>query len=146
LAFGFDVDFECLRSTTFRREDLQKGFEGDNSYYIRNAALIRRQDQIDLSVDPPPELVVEVDITRQSMKKLPLFAAMGIKEVWRFREGRLLIYTIHAGEIYEAAGSRVLPNVTADDLNNLLFARHNLTGPQWVQMAFEWAIARRPQS
>lgn len=146
LARGFGIDFTACRSTTFRREDLQKGFEGDGSYYIRRASLIRNKERIDLSVDPPPELVVEIDISRQSMKKLPMFAAMGVEEVWRYRDGQLFIFVLKHGQHQIAPASLALPLVTAEDLNQLLSARQDRSDSAWMDMVLDWARTRRSQS
>ena len=59
------IDIRTSASTTFRRTDLKRGFEADESYYVQNAELIRGKREIDLSIDPPPDLVVEVEITGQ---------------------------------------------------------------------------------
>ncbi len=143
LARGFGVNFASFSLTTYRREDLHKGFEGDGSYYIRNAALVRHKESIDLSVDPPPDLVIEVDISRRSLPKLPLFAAMGFPEVWRFVDGRLQILILTEGEYREANMSCHLPQVTCDQLNDLLSARRGLDDTDWLDMVQEWARTRR---
>lgn len=66
-----DVHVESLGSTTFRRGDLDRGFEPDSYFYIRNAASVRGKKRIDLSTDPPPDLVIEIDITSPSLDKFP---------------------------------------------------------------------------
>ena len=77
LAAAMDIDFRAVGSTTFKREDLRKGFEPDSSFYFRNVALIMKKDEIDLGADPPPDLVIGVDITSPSLNKFPIFAAVG---------------------------------------------------------------------
>jgi Uma2 family endonuclease len=73
-----------LGSTTFRRPDLKKGLEPDNCYYFANAHRIRGKAEIDLRVDPPPDLAVETDVTSSSVRRLRIYAAFGVPEVWRF--------------------------------------------------------------
>jgi len=80
LAEELNVDVYGLGSTTFRRADLERGFEPDACFYIQREALVRGKDEIDLTVDPPPDLVIEIDITSPSLNKFPLFAALGISE------------------------------------------------------------------
>ena len=77
------VEIQSVASTTFKRSDLSKGFEADESYYIRHADVVLGKEKIDLAVDPPPDLVIEVEITKSAIEKMKLFAAMGIPEVWR---------------------------------------------------------------
>ena len=98
-----------LGSTTFNREDLERGFEPDASFYIRNEALIRGKRRIDLNVDPPPDLVIEVDITSPSLDKFPIYARPGVPEVWRYDGERLTIYELRSEEFVEVAVSKILP-------------------------------------
>ena len=78
-----DIEICSVASTTFKRKDLQKAFEADESYYIEHAEQIRPKEELDLTIDPPPDLVIEVEITSSAIRKLKLFAAMGVPEVWR---------------------------------------------------------------
>src|SRR5262245_39882438 len=58
-----DMEFDCGGSTTMQREDLARGLEPDNSYYVEHADQMRERDQLDLTIDPPPDIAIEVDIT-----------------------------------------------------------------------------------
>ncbi len=95
-----EIDIESVASTTFRRQDLDRGFEADESFYITHAETIRAQDEIDLAVDPPPELVIEVEITASAIRKLELFAKLGVTEVWRHDGEQLRVFGL-VGEIYQ---------------------------------------------
>jgi len=81
-----DFDFVAAGSTTFKREALKRGFEPDSSFYIQNAKRVRGKKRLDMEIDPPPELLIEIDITTDSMNKFPLYLALGVPEVWRFEE------------------------------------------------------------
>ena len=74
---------KTMGSTTLDREDLERGAEPDNGYYIQNQSHVAGRP-IDLAVDPPPDLVVEVDINHTDIDKNALYAAMGVPEFWRF--------------------------------------------------------------
>jgi Uma2 family endonuclease len=87
------VNLEETGSTTFKGAG-GRGFEADKSYYIQNAAKVRDFDAVDLAVDPPPDLVVEVDITNRRTDKSETYASMGIPEFWRYREERLEAYAL----------------------------------------------------
>ena len=89
LAAELDVDMDSLGSTTFRREDIDRGFEPDSCLYVRNAPRVRGKKRIDLAADPPPDLVIEIDITSPSLNKFPVLAHVGVPEVWRFDGERL---------------------------------------------------------
>ena len=85
LAEELNMDVQRLGSTTFTREDLDKGFEPDSCFYIQNEARVRGKEEIDLAVDPPPDLVIEIDITSPSLNKFPIYARIGVPEVMALR-------------------------------------------------------------
>ena len=117
------IDMRSSVSTTFRRSDLQRGFEADESYYIEHAVDIRGKEEVDLAIDPPPDLVIEIEITRSSVNKQVLFASMGIAEVWRY-DGRMLWLGGLNGEVYtELSESRVLPGFPISLAHELLTIR-----------------------
>lgn len=95
------IEIQSVASTTFKRKDLQKAFEADESYYIQHAEQIRPKEEIDLAIDPPPDLVIEVEITSSAIRKLKLFAAMGVPEVWRHDGERLQMFALQDDQ-YEA--------------------------------------------
>jgi Uma2 family endonuclease len=103
-----DIEIRTVASTTFRRRDLKRGFEADESYYIQHAADIRGLREIDLSIHPPPDLVIEIELTRSSIDKLTLFASMGIPEVWRYDGQSLWMGTRQHEGYQEITESRVL--------------------------------------
>jgi Uma2 family endonuclease len=86
-------------STTLKRKDLLRGAEPDSSYYIQNEARVRNKSEIDLNSDPPPDLVVEIDLTSSSLDKLQIYASLGVSELWRYEEGVLRIYQLQQGAI-----------------------------------------------
>lgn len=139
LAEEFGIDIRSLGSTTFRREDLEQGFEPDSCFYIQNEAQMRGRKEIDLAVDPPPDLVIEVDITSPSLPKLPLYARVGVPEVWRYDGERVTLYRL-AGAGYEAAEeSAVLPGVTSRDLTRFLEESETQRRTLWLKGVREWA-------
>lgn len=92
LAEEADTDVESSGSTTFKREDLARGFEPDECFYFGgNASRVRDtvagKGNIELDAgDPAPDLVVEVYITSPSFDKLSIYARLGVHEVWRYAE------------------------------------------------------------
>ncbi len=120
------IEVQSVASTTFKRKDLQKAFEADESYYIEHAELIRPKEEVDLTIDPPPDLVIEVEITSSAIRKLKLFAAMGVPEVWR-HDGELLeMFVLENGQYKPIDSSRVLAGLTAATINLLLDKRFDL--------------------
>ncbi len=97
LAEEMAIDLRSFGSTTFRRKDLQRGFEPDACFYIPNEMRVRGEKKLDLAVDPPPDLVVEIDIISLSLDKLPIYAQIGVPEVWRYDGLRLSILVLENG-------------------------------------------------
>jgi Uma2 family endonuclease len=121
LAEEFGFEFNDLGSMTINRATLQKGIEPDSCFYIQNACAGQGLE----SVIPdwlPPDLALEVDIASPSDRKLSLYQALRVPEVWLYRQGVLTIQSLR-GEQYETvANSRAFPNISAAQLN------------QWVQL------------
>ena len=117
------IEIESVASTTFRREDLDRGFEADESYYIEHANAIRAKEEIDLAIDPPPDLVIEVEITSSAIRKLDLFAAIGVAEVWRHDGNKLRLFHLQAGDYKEMGTSAVLPGFPVAAAQSVLSER-----------------------
>jgi Uma2 family endonuclease len=133
-----DVDVRGLGSTTFRREDLERGFEPDACFYIQNAERIRGKTQVDLSVDPPPDLVIEIDLARSSLDKLPIYAQLGVPEVWRYTGGSLVLLLLRDGTYEKQDKSAALPSVDMGSLLALLKEAPSLRRPTWVRKVRDW--------
>ena len=117
------IEICSVASTSFKRKDLQKAFEADESYYIEHAEQIRPKEDLDLTIDPPPDLVIEVEITSSAIRKLKLFAAMGVPEVWRHDAERLQMYVLNDGQYVSIDSSSALPGLTAAMINSILEKR-----------------------
>ncbi|HEX4796786.1 MAG TPA: Uma2 family endonuclease [Humisphaera sp.] len=100
------IVLEGLGSTTYSREDLQKGLEPDECYYIANAPAIIGKRELDLAVDPPPDLAIEVDISPPGVARQPIYAALGVPEIWRYDGRRLVCLHRHTEP---ATGPRYVP-------------------------------------
>lgn len=104
-----DHDWESLGSTTFKREEMVAEAEPDDCYYIEHHAAVRGKQRLDLTVDPPPDLVIEVDIT--SATRLHAYEALGVAEWWRYADEQLTIFVLH-GDHYNATDrSPTFPHV-----------------------------------
>jgi Uma2 family endonuclease len=114
MCLELDIEIDGLGSSTFRREDIEKGLEPDECYYIQHADAVRNKDEIDLSVDPPPDLVVEIDITRTSIPKQPIYAALGVPEIWRFDGTTLTVLRLRKGKYHPAKTSGAFPFLPMD--------------------------------
>jgi Uma2 family endonuclease len=103
-----DIRYEPADPVTFRRRDLEKGAEPDKCFYFgENAERVCGKREIILPDDPPPDLVVEVDLTASSIERLPIFAALGVPEVWRLTDAGLEFLHLQPDATYRA-GDRSL--------------------------------------
>jgi len=117
------IEIQSVASTTFKRKDLKKAFEADESYYIKHAELIRPKEEVDLAIDPPPDLVIEVEITSSAIAKLKLFAAMGVPEVWRHDGERLEMHCLQDGNYELTDSSKALLGLSAATIDTFLKKR-----------------------
>ena len=129
-ARGYDL--ERAGSTTFKREDMARGFEPDSCFYLQHAAQVRGKDRLDLRTDPPPDLVIEIDITHPSLDKLPIYEAIEVPEVWRYDGQHLHIYRRLAGYYTVVPTSVVLPGITSDCLAAWMETSQTLSYPAWL--------------
>ncbi|HBY78532.1 MAG TPA: hypothetical protein DEG47_16345, partial [Cyanobacteria bacterium UBA11148] len=77
-----DIEFWSLGSTTFKNQEMLKGIEPDDCFYIQNEAAVRGKNTLDLTVDPPPDLALEIDVTSRTNSSV--YEALGVPELWRF--------------------------------------------------------------
>ncbi|MEO6588280.1 MAG: Uma2 family endonuclease [Pyrinomonadaceae bacterium] len=128
------IDYQGAASTTFRKESKKKGFEGDATFYFENAETIRRKTKIDLSKDPSPELVVEIDITHGSLSKFPIFSDLGIEEIWRFDGESVKFHRLQDKSYKEISESVCLKNVKSEIVTELLFAASEMKRIDWIKL------------
>jgi Uma2 family endonuclease len=88
-------------STTFRRRKKKKGLEPDNCFWIAHEAEVRNLKVIDLRKDPPPDLSLEVDVSRSSMNRMAIYAALNVPEVWRWNKDGLAFLVLRPDGEYE---------------------------------------------
>ena len=136
LEMGIDVD--NVGSHTFMREDLARGFEPDTCFYIQNADRVSGKARIDLAVDPPPDLVIEIDIAHPSLDKLPLYAAAGVPEVWRYADNGVTIYRLAGDAYHRQEASLVLPGLTSQLLSQFMQDSTAMKRTVWVRRVREW--------
>jgi Uma2 family endonuclease len=105
-----ETDCENFASTTFKRRDMAQGIEPDDCFYIQNHAQMIGKKRLDLRIDPPPDLAIEVDVT--SKTQLDAYQALGVPELWRYDEGNLRIDVLVNGEYVEAQGSPTFNDFT----------------------------------
>ncbi len=94
IADELNLNLKKFGSLTLKREKKLKGAEPDSCYYLQNEPLVRSKQEIDLDNDPPPDLVLEIDITSGSLDKRPIYAAVGVPELWRYDGKKLEVFVL----------------------------------------------------
>jgi len=134
-----EIDVDNVGSNTFKREDLARGFEPDTCFYIQNAERVKGKARIDLTLDPPPDLIIEIDITSPSLNKFSIFAALGILEVWRYDGKAVTIFSLEHGEYRAQETSIVLPKVTSQIVSRFLEDSQSTKRSTWIRSIRAWA-------
>lgn len=120
LAIETDLPVAAFGETTWKRKQLLKGCEGGECYYVQHEPRVRGRTDIDLKRDPPPDLVVEVESTRPPIEKLPIYAALGVPEVWHWKKGDLRFLRLRGGAYEQTEASVAFPMIRSSDLNRFL--------------------------
>ena len=139
----WDVDFLSAGSNTFKSAKLKKGFEPDTSFYIENADVIRGKTRLDLAVDPPPDLVIAVQVTEPLLPRLPIFASMCVPEIWCYDSEMVRILRFERGDYREVEQSAALSPLTAGVITDFLRCSSRSKRPAWMRAVREWAQAQR---
>ncbi|MGJ5632423.1 Uma2 family endonuclease [Nostoc sp. CALU 1950] len=101
------TEFISLGSTTFKNQAMAQGIEPDQCFYIKNESKIRGKKRLDLAVDPPPDLALEIDITSRTHPNI--YEALKVPELWRFEQGKLQINVLQNGHYLESQQSLNFP-------------------------------------
>ncbi len=118
----WDINLDCVGFMTLKAKPV--GAEPDTSYYIEHAYDVAGLKEIDLRTSPPPDLVVEFDLSRRRMDKFKIYARLGVPEFWRYGRHGLQAFALRAGEYHEIAASEVIPGLPMAPLASFL-ERHS---------------------
>lgn len=145
LAEVLERDVIGAGSTTFRHrgDGLRKGAgkEPDSCFYIAHFEQVMRKDRLDLSTDPPPDLVIEVDNTVDSAVKLPVYARLGMPEVWLYDAAARTIWfgRLEADRTYRSVGQSVsFPMLTPAILADLIEQGRSMSDSKWSPWLRQW--------
>jgi Uma2 family endonuclease len=143
VASACGVDWEPAGETTFRREDMNAGVEGDDTFYLGpNAALMRGPQSVDLTVHPAPDLAIEVELTHPADDAMRAYGRIGVPEVWRFdAEAWSLSFWLRQddGTYLQAPASRAFPALTPADVVEQLQHAERLGTRPWHDQLATWA-------
>jgi Uma2 family endonuclease len=135
LAEELDIEYQAADPVTLRRPDLEKGVEPDKLYHFgANAAKILGNWDLNLTVDPPPDLIIEADVTSSSVPRLPIFAALGIPEVWRLDGDDLQFLHLQDDKTYQPRNhSRAFPTFPLADAARFLEQGQSTSQNAWIR-------------
>ncbi|MEH2069586.1 MAG: Uma2 family endonuclease [Nostoc sp.] len=122
----FGLEVKSAGSLTMTRDDLEQAAEPDSSYYIQNEFLVRNKENIDLNIDPPPDLVLEVEYSKSKINKLILYAAIGVPEFWRYNGTVLRIYTLNNGQYSQSQSSPTFAPVLVTEIPRFIQESKNI--------------------
>ena len=135
-----NIPVEGANPVTFNRPDLEKGVEPDRCYYLGpNAARVRGKTRLEMGIDPPPDLIVEADITSSSLDRVAIFAALGIPEVWRFADDSIRFLHLQPDGSYRSEPtSHQIPGLVAVEVIRHLEASRGVDKTAWIKAFRAW--------
>lgn len=121
LTLELDIPIHPGGSTTFKKELLKKGLEPDECYWIQNEPLMRKKLEFDIDTDPPPDLGMEIEVSRSALNRMGIYAALRIPEIWRFDGVRLIVCILGInGKYKEKDNSRAFPFLPMKEVERFL--------------------------
>lgn len=140
VAAGLRLPCRSLGSTTWRNETDKRGLEADACFYLANFPRVRGKKTLDLSVDPPPDLAVEVEVSRSASDRLEIYARLGVPEVWRFDGEDLSVWQLQPNGSYAASStSSALPFLPLEEVLRWLKRAETLEDlSEWIVQFQGW--------
>ncbi len=132
---------------TCRRQDLDRGMEPDECFYLNNEPRIRGREELDFDIDPPPDLGLEIEITRRLRSRIGIYAALGIPEAWQCDGKALKIWQLNEnGEYDEAPESQFFPSLPITEIPRFLEQRNEMDDNSLIKSFRKWVQEHMPQN
>ncbi|MEG4118373.1 Uma2 family endonuclease [Microcoleus sp. N9_B4] len=128
------INYESLGSTTLKNERMTQAIEPDSCFYIQNQAAVIGKNRLDMSVDPPPDLAIEIDLT--SRTQLDNYQILGVPELWRYTRQELQINLLQDGQYVESDFSSAFPGIPIIELVNRYVQQSRVSGSSQAIQAF----------
>jgi Uma2 family endonuclease len=146
LAEEHGLRIESAGQMTFQREDLARAFEGDDCFWIAHEAQVRGRREWDPTRDPPPDLLLEIEISRSALPRLALYAAFGVPEVWRFDGETIRVHLLQPDGTYRSAErSPTFPTIPLDEVARVALPDPNQDFLSAVGAFREWVREHLPR-
>jgi Uma2 family endonuclease len=145
LSVEIDCDIHSGGSMTFKREDLERGLEPDECWWIEHEPQMRERSDYDPLTQPPPDLVMEVEVSRSVLDRLAIYVAMNVPEVWRWDGERLRFCLLKRGKYEESAQSKSFPMLAASELQRFV-AMTGVSETKLLRDFRDWITQQRPHN
>jgi Uma2 family endonuclease len=139
LTLELDIDIASGGSTTMRRALKRKGLEADESYWIHHEHAMRGKKSFDSDRDPPPDLAVEIEVTRSALNRMGIYAALRVPEVWTFDGKVLCVFHLgSAGKYKESETSRAFPWLPIKEVERFLLQSGTMSETRLLRAFSKW--------
>jgi Uma2 family endonuclease len=131
------INYESLGSTTLKNQRMTQAVEPDSCFYIQNQVAVIGKNRLDMSIDPPPDLAIEIDLT--SRTQLDNYQILGVPELWRYARRGLQINVLQGGQYVESDSSPTFPDIPIIELVNRYTQQSQISGSSQAIQAFrQW--------
>jgi len=146
MSFDLQIPIKSIGSTTITSTETERGFEADEAYYVTSEPKVRGKLEFEPDVDPPPDLILEVDVSSSSIDQLALYAAMGVAEVW-IHDGETLQFLVRSrrGKYDPAERSRAFPFLAPSDFEKFLERHSEMDETSLTRKFVVWARRKHGQ-
>ncbi|MCA9185276.1 MAG: Uma2 family endonuclease [Pirellulaceae bacterium] len=139
IIFELELPVRSGGNMTFQREDLEKGFEPDECWWIANESVVRKKLDFDFQLDPPPDVAIEIEISRSLVDRIGIYAAMRVPEIWRHDGHKLRFYVLgENGHYTNSPVSRSFPFLSPDHLTPYLSLEDDTDETTRVRRFVDW--------
>jgi Uma2 family endonuclease len=136
-----DLPWESLGSSTFKNSRMKTGIEPDDCFYIKNCQAIIGKNRVDLEIDPPPDLAIEIDLT--SATQLGAYETLGVPEIWQYRQGKLAIFVLVDGHYVESITSSLFPTLPINEGFTRMLERTEISTSEARKEFRQWVRTNR---
>ena len=143
LSFRLRINIRFFGSSTMRKKKKRKGIEPDACFYVQTAEALGNRIDLDFEKDPPPDIAVEVDVTRHSISKFGIYAGLGVPEVWIYDGKELKIHLLEQDEYLAAIESQALPILSGPILSKFLSQLREAGELQAILAFDDWLQSQR---
>lgn len=133
------IPIRGLGAMTLKKSSAERGLEPDECFYIQNESHVRQLGRaLDFNLDPGPDLVVEVEVTRSALDRMSIYAQLRVPEVWRCSENTVTIWLLRRGKYVEADKSPAFPNLPLEVVNRFLAKKGKVDDTTLVRAFRDW--------